>query len=75
MTELLEHAVNALRNLSPDMQDNLARMVLQVVGEDLPAVQLSADDEASLDESLAESERGDFASEDEVNAIWAKHGL
>lgn len=75
MTELLEHAVKALRNLSPDMQDNLARLVLQVVGDEQPAIQLSADEEASLDESVAEAERGEFAGEDEVRAIWAKHGL
>ncbi|ESQ75180.1 hypothetical protein ABAC402_10955 [Asticcacaulis sp. AC402] len=37
MTELLEHAVETLRNLSPDMQDSLARMVLQVVGEEQQA--------------------------------------
>lgn len=75
MTELLEHAVEALRNLSPDMQDNLARMVLQVMGEEQPMLQLSAEDEASFDESLAQAERGEFATDEQVRAIWAKHGL
>jgi hypothetical protein len=75
MTELLEHAVEALRNLSPDMQDHLARMVLQVVGEEQPAIRLSAEDGASFDESLAQAERGEFATDEQVRAIWAKHGL
>jgi predicted transcriptional regulator len=75
MTELLQQAVEALRNLSPDRQDDLARMVLQVVGEELPALPLSAEDEASFDESLAQAERGEFATDVEVRAIWAKHGL
>lgn len=75
MTKLLEHAVEALRNLSPDRQDDLARMVLQVGGEDQAAVQLSAEDEASFDESLAQSDRGEFATDEQVRAIWARHGL
>ncbi|WP_155847358.1 hypothetical protein [Asticcacaulis sp. AC402] len=48
ITERLEHAVKGLRNPSPDMQDSLARMVLQVVGEEQPAIQLSAEEEASF---------------------------
>lgn len=75
MTELLERAVETLRNLSPDMQDSLARMVLQVVGEEQPAIQLSAEEDASFDESLAQAERGEFASDEQVRAVWAKHGL
>jgi len=75
MTELLEHAVAALRNLSPEMQDNLARMVLQVVGEAQPVVQLSPEEDASFDESFDQAERGEFATDDDIRAIWAKHGL
>ena len=75
MTELLEHAVEALRRLSPDMQDDLARIVLQIVGEEQSAIQMSPEEEASFDESLAQAERGEFASDDEIRALWAKHGL
>ena len=75
MTELLEHAVEALRSLSPDMQDNLARMVLQVMGEAQPVIRLSPEEDASFEESLAQEERGEFVADDEVEAIWAKHGL
>ena len=75
MTELLEHAVKALRNQSPDRQDDLARMLLQAVGEEQPAVQLSPEDEAWFDESLAQAEHGEFADDEQVRAIWAKHGL
>jgi hypothetical protein len=75
MTERLEHAVEALRNLSTDRQDHFARMLLQVVGEEQPARPVSAEDEASFNESLAQAERGEFASDEQVRAIWAKHGL
>ena len=75
MTQLLEQAIQALSRLSPDRQDRLARMVLQVVGEEQAVIRLSAEDEASFDESLAEEERGEFSTSEEIRAIWAKHSL
>ena len=36
---------------------------------------LTPDEEADLDASLAEAERGEFATDGEVRAMWAKHGL
>ena len=75
MTQLLEHAVETLRGLPPETQDDLARVLLQLVGEDQPVIQLSAEEEASLEESLAQAERGEFATDEQVRAIWAKHGL
>jgi len=32
-------------------------------------------DEAEIEASLAEEARGEFATEEEVRAVWAKHGL
>ncbi len=75
MTKLLERAFATVRGLSPEMQDELARMLLQLAGEDQPVLELSAEDEASFDKSLAQAERGEFATDEEVRAIWAKHGL
>jgi predicted transcriptional regulator len=75
MTELMKQAVNALSKLSPDMQDELARMVLQAVGEDQPVIQLSPEEEASFEASLAQEDSGDLATEEEISALWAKHGL
>jgi hypothetical protein len=75
MTKLLEQAVEAVRVLPPEMQDDLARMLLQLAGEDQPVVRLNAEEEASFDESLAQADRGEFATDEQVRAIWAKHGL
>ncbi len=75
MTKLLERAFATVRGLAPEMQDELARMLLQLAGEDQPALGLSAEDEASFDKSLAQAERGEFATDEQVRAIWAKHGL
>jgi hypothetical protein len=75
MTKLLETAIEAARTLSPDMQDELARMLLQFAGGDQPAIQMTAEEDSSFDESLAQGERGEFATDNQIRAIWAKHGL
>ena len=75
MTRLFEQAVETVRGLPPEMQDELARMLLQLAGEDQPSLQLGPEEEASLDESLAQADRGEFATDDQVRAIWAKRNL
>jgi hypothetical protein len=75
MTKLLEQAVETVRGLPPEIQDELARMLLQLAGEDQPLLQLSPEEEASLDESLAQADRGEFATDEQVRAIWAKRNL
>ena len=75
MTKLFEQAVEAVRNLAPETQDELGRILLQLAGTDQPPYQLSAEEEASLAESLAQADRGEFATDEQIRAIWAKHHL
>jgi hypothetical protein len=75
MTKLLEQAVEAARALPPAMQDELARILLQLAGEDQPVIQLTPEEASSLAASLAQAARGEFATDEQVRAIWAKHGL
>jgi len=75
MTKLLEQAFETVRSLPAEMQDELARMLLQLAGENQPVLELSAEEEASFEKSFAQAERGEFATDAQVRAIWAKHGL
>jgi len=75
MTKLLEQALATVRGLPPEMQDELALILLQLAGEDQPVVQMTAAEEASFEESLAQADRGEFATDEQVRAIWAKYGL
>jgi hypothetical protein len=75
MTKLLDTAVEAVRRLPPEIQDDLARALLQMAGEDPPVVRLTPEEAASFDESLRQSEHGELATDDLLRAIWAKHGL
>lgn len=75
MTDLLEKAVTAARGLPPEMQDDIARVMLTLAGGDASIYELTPEEQADLAESDAEVARGDFATDDEVRALWAKHGL
>ena len=76
MTELLERAVALARSLSDERQDEIARIVLQLARQDdEPAFALTPEEAASFDVSFAQAARGEFATDEQVRAIWAKHGL
>ncbi len=75
MTKLLETAIEAARRLPADEQDDIARAIMQLAGagDDMP-VPLTSEERAAIGKSKAAAERGDFATDEDVRAIWAKHG-
>ena len=75
MTELLEHAVETVRTLPPEAQDAVARFLLQFVRDDEPVIQLTPEEEADLAAADEEIARGEFATDEEMSAILAKHSL
>jgi hypothetical protein len=75
MTKLLDRAVEAARNLPPDAQDEIARLVLQLAGNEEPPTALTADERATIALSKEAAARGEFATDEQVRAAWAKHGL
>jgi hypothetical protein len=76
MTKLLDRALEVARGLPPDAQDDIALIVLQLAGSDEAApVVLSADERKAISVSKAAVARGEFATDEQVRATWAKHGL
>ena len=75
MTDLLEQAVETARALPSEMQDDIARMVLLMAGSDQPIVQLTPDEIDSLALSLEQAKNREFASDEQVRAVWSKYGL
>jgi hypothetical protein len=75
MTKLLDQALEAVRKLSADAQDDIARVVLQLAHDDAAAVTLSAEERDAIAVSKAAAERGEFATDEQVRSVWAKHGL
>jgi predicted transcriptional regulator len=71
MTKLLDEALEAVRRLPPDRQDEIAKAMLVLSeGDGEPAVE-SAHLSAAL-EGLAQAKRGEFATEAEIEAIFRR---
>jgi hypothetical protein len=77
MTKLLEQALEVARNLPSDMQDDIARIVLQLAGadDDAPPMPLTNDERAAIARSKGAAARGEFATDAQVRETWAKRGL
>ncbi|HEU0155000.1 MAG TPA: hypothetical protein VFQ82_02940 [Stellaceae bacterium] len=76
MTELLDRALAAARKLPEEAQDDIARLVLRLAGAgDEPPLPITDEEEAAIAASKAAAARDEFASDEQVAAAWAKHGL
>lgn len=73
MTRLLEQAFETIRKLPDPVQDDLARLLLEIADGETQCVALTSDEESDLAEALAEVERGEFAAEETIRAIWVKY--
>jgi len=74
MTKLLQKAVEAARRLSQDEQDEIAGAILQLLGADgEKAVVLTAEERAAIARSREAAARGEFASDEDVQSVWARH--
>jgi hypothetical protein len=75
MTKLLDEAITALRHVPLEHQDEIARVVMQLAGKEQPIYMLTPEEDADLAESDAAAERGEFATDEQMQAVWAKHSL
>jgi hypothetical protein len=70
MTKLLEQALAAVSRLSPDNQDEIARLMLRFAAGDGESEEIDAADLPAVLEGLAQAERREFASDAEVEAAF-----
>jgi hypothetical protein len=76
MTKLLDDALKTASLLPPAEQDEIARIILQLAGGDILApVALSPDEREAIARSRAAAARGEFATDEQVRAVWSRHGL
>jgi DNA-binding transcriptional regulator YdaS (Cro superfamily) len=72
MIKLLEKALEAVRRLPPDGQDEIARAMLNMVGRDDVLEEIDPAHLADVLESLAQAKRRQFASDAEVEAAFRR---
>ena len=70
---MLDEAVAKARRLPDAAQDEIAPVLMTLAGEEPPPIQLTPEEECDLAEALAEAERGEFASDEVMRALWAKY--
>ena len=68
MTKLLEQAIQALRRLPTDSQDEIARAILHLAGSEVEAEPVDPAHLAAVLEGLAQAKRREFATDDEIEA-------
>jgi hypothetical protein len=74
MTQLLELAVEAARQLSPEEQDDLARTIMEIVGGANQEVYVLSDEErAAIERSRLAYARGEVATDEQVRAVFSKY--
>lgn len=73
MTERLDRAIASVRNLDPEAQDRIASAMLSLLDEDEPE-EIDPEHLPGVLQGLAEAERGEFASDEEVAAAFRNFG-
>jgi hypothetical protein len=72
----MQQALEAVSKVSADRQDLLAvELIERLRVLERPPVKLSPEEQVELVMALAAAQRGEFAGDAEVEAIYAKHGL
>lgn len=76
MTKLLEKAFEKARAFSDEEQD-VRGSILLTMGDDAAGAIAPLDDEGCLAvrEGLAQAQRGDMVSEEDMRALWKRHAL
>jgi DNA-binding TFAR19-related protein (PDSD5 family) len=72
MTKLLQKALETVRLLPPENQDEIARAMLALAGDDSEPEDIDPAHLADVLESLAQAKRGEFATDAEVEAAFRR---
>lgn len=75
MTKILEDVIEKVRRLPEDRQAYVAELLEQIVADDGDLFVVPDEHRAAVLEGLAQAERGEFATDQEMAALWKKCGL
>ncbi len=76
MTKILDKAIAKARALPPEDQDVLGAVMLAFADEELAQIgELDDETRAAIREGLDQARHGEFASEEEIAAVWRRIGL
>ncbi len=70
MNQRLSIALNSLKRLSDDRQSDAAAILEAFVAQDAPRAAWTAEQVAEIRTGLAEATRGEFATDEEMSALF-----
>ncbi|HLA21551.1 MAG TPA: hypothetical protein VJZ74_08835 [Pseudolabrys sp.] len=73
ITKLLDQAIARARTLPDDDQDAVALAILSMA--DTVIEPLDDETRAAIREGLEQARRGEFVPDEEIEALWKRHGL
>ena len=75
MIKVLEEAIEKVKKLPEDRQAYAAEVLEQIVATDSEVFDVPDEHRAAVLEGLGQAERREFASDEEMAALWKKCGL
>jgi predicted transcriptional regulator len=75
MTKLLEQAIARVRELPEEEQDAIAVALFSMADADASSFPIDEEARAAILEGLAQAERGEFVPDEEIEALWKRHGV
>ncbi|KAB2943616.1 MAG: hypothetical protein K8F92_04620 [Hyphomicrobium sp.] len=75
MIKVLEDALKKVRELPEERQEFAAEVLETIVAQDDGVYHLTDEDRTEVRAGLAEIERGEIASDEDVAAMWKRFGL
>lgn len=75
MAKVLEDAIEKVRRLPEDRQAYVAEVLEQIAAAGSDVFVVPGEHRAAVLEGLDQSDRGEFATDEEMDALWKKCGL
>jgi hypothetical protein len=69
----IDAVLERVKTWPPDKQEEAMRLLLEMEAEDTSVYVLSPDERAAIEEGMAQVRRGEFASDEEVAAIFNRY--
>ena len=73
MTERLEQAITAVRQLPEAEQNEAAQFLFDFIAQRADREPLDTETLAAIREGMAQADRGEFVSDEEMKAFFARH--
>jgi predicted transcriptional regulator len=75
MTKLLEQVIEQLRKLPEAEQDEAAELLVNLIARGNEPIELDADTRNAVEEGLAQVERGEVVSQEQMEAFFRRLGV